>query len=973
MALLVALISITAQLPFTSAAARTGEASRVEITSDFEPLPNFDIRWAARPRAGAVDVEQKKRTLSASARPDSVVLRWDDRMDLPHHLLALDAPLTGESDDDRVAIAKRFALDNNALFRLSQRELDLARVSALATDDEAGLVRLALEQRVKGVRVFGADMIFNLDRRGRILSESGSFIPGLELRAPDPAPLLTAEEALSRSASLCGVGLTSEITATADQTPARERVLFSSEQVDGRSEASLVYYAITPDDVRLAYQVLLYGVPTALDSYLILVDAQTGQALRRDSLTYSMDAPVGRVFTKENPIVSGQRELVSFKGDATASPSTWVAGGETAGNNARVFFNPELTGGSMVKANSDGNFDFPIDLAAGRSPLDSSSASAANLFYWVNVAHDKFYDLGFDEAARNFQVDNFNRGGRGGDPVRADTLRGAKLTTPQMGAPVRNNAYFQVTVEGSQPLLAMLAWDGASNGQAVLLDSSYDAGVIIHEYTHGVSTRLTGTDNSVGLGSIQGGGMGEGWSDFFAMSFLNTSDLPLDTPYATGSYVTGRARGVRAYPYSTSFEANTLTFGDIRFNSEVHAQGTVWCTALWGMRQALIARYGLDEGRRTAERLVVAGLKLTPQAPTFIDARDAILLADRTTNNGANQDLIWGAFARRGLGKSATVSNVSSPVGFRISATEAYDVPVEFSAGALVINDKPPAPAVIGEPLTLVVVDRDLAASTSVDVRAVNERTGAGVTLTLTQSGGAGRFAGSLSLNFPAQDGGPRLALAANPGDVISITYSNARNSSGAAETVEARTLAGRRTTVYSLDFEQGAVGWTLQGDWHITERRSVSPARSLYFAARKGENDSKSYTKKGRSGQAFSPQVDLGGLIRPRLEFDYFFSGATGGDAARPTGDVLNLVASNYPFVGSTAQFASEARLLVNYDLRPLTEAAFHTTSVDLTFIETRRAYLSFNFSPSAADLKRKKLEGFYVDNVRITAVSTR
>ena len=57
-----------------------------------------------------------------------------------------------------------------------------------------------------------------------------------------------------------------------------------------------------------------------------------------------------------------------------------------------------------------------------RSPLASSDASATNLFYWVNFAHDRFYALGFNEAARNYQTENFGKGGSPGDAVRADRV-----------------------------------------------------------------------------------------------------------------------------------------------------------------------------------------------------------------------------------------------------------------------------------------------------------------------------------------------------------------------------------------------------------------------------------------------------------------------------------------------------------------------------------------------------------------------
>jgi hypothetical protein len=183
--------------------------------------------------------------------------------------------------------------------------------------------------------------------------------------------------------------------------------------------------------------------------------------------------------------------------------------------------------------------------------------------------------------------------------------------------------------------------------------------------------------------------------------------------------------------------------------------------------------------------------------------------------------------------------------------------------------------------------------------------------------------------------------------------------------------VAGRRVTLYSINFEQEAAGWTLQNEWHLTRRRATGGLHSMYFAKQKGENDSKSYTKQGSSGAAFSPAVDLQNLFKPRLEFEYFFSGAIQGVQTTSSGDLLSLTARNYPFIGAGTTVAGEPPLLATFDIRPDSGAVFHPVKVDLQFIGKNRAYLNFAFTASQADLKRKKLEGFYMDNVRITAVS--
>jgi Zn-dependent metalloprotease len=959
---LTALLALVSQLLVPAGAAYRTVEQQPDSIVDPEPLPNFDIRSLQSHRLDTAKVQRKKHQLAdQAAMPDDLVLEWNEELDVPKRLLSLKAPLTSPSLEDPAVIARNFVRSNSGLFELTTRQLDEARISARDSNIYSGFTRLVLEQREQGIRVFDSEMLFIIDLAGQVRSESGSFIPKLDRHTASQAPELTPEDALNRAALACGAKLTSSLSLTCDTLPSRERVVFSSDEIDERTEASLVYYPVSKNDLRLSYQILLYGAPTETDSYLVLVDALSGEILRRDSLTCAAEPPRGRVFARENPITSVERTMIALSGDSTASPQGWVTATRTEGNNARVFFNPEGTSnaGDLIQADAQGNFDFPLDLA--KSPLDSFKASATNLFYWVNTAHDRFYGLGFTETSRNFQLDNGGRGGMGGDAVRAETLRGAS-------AGVRNNAFFSPTLDGSPPLLATLMWTPVISGTLTELDSSYDAGVIIHEYTHGVSTRLSGTDNSLGLRSSQGGGMGEGWSDFFAVSFLDDGASPPDAPHTAGSYVTVRpTRGVRSHPYTTRFDLNPLTFGDVAYYTEVHAQGTVWSTILWDMRQLFIERYGFESGRRTTERLVVDGLRATPIAPTFLQARDAILLADQTSNSGANQDLIWRAFARRGMGKSASVASPTGLASLRLLATEAYDVPSESSAGALMLDDKPPAHAPIGatESLRLVVVDRDLMDSPSISVRAVNLNTNSEASFTLLRDG-AGRFVGALRLLVPGQDGGPGSALEARPGDAISIRYQNARNAAGAAETLEVRTTAARRVAVYSQGFEQGAADWEFATSpegrnwWHVTQRRASGSASSLYFAK---EKPGKSFSLQSARGMMAPPTMDFQLLLRPRIEFDYVFVGY-GGAPGSPdafTATAVNLVT-----------LSAQPQLLVNFDVRPSTQTQFDHATIDLRRLETWRVGITFNILTSSADVKRKKFEGFYMDNVLVTALST-
>jgi hypothetical protein len=124
-----------------------------------------------------------------------------------------------------------------------------------------------------------------------------------------------------------------------------------------------------------------------------------------------------------------------------------------------------------------------------------------------------------------------------------------------------------------------------------------------------------------------------------------------------------RSPGIRTFGYSPDLAINPLTYGDAPGTAgQVHAMGEIWAVTLWDMYWNLVNEHGFNRnvydaasgaGNIVALQLVMDGLKLQPCSHTFLDARDAILLADQNNNGGANQCLIWRAFAKRGMGVNA--------------------------------------------------------------------------------------------------------------------------------------------------------------------------------------------------------------------------------------------------------------------------------------------------------------------------------
>ncbi|TCD67718.1 Fungalysin/Thermolysin Extracellular metalloproteinase 5 [Steccherinum ochraceum] len=309
------------------------------------------------------------------------------------------------------------------------------------------------------------------------------------------------------------------------------------------------------------------------------------------------------------------------------------------------------------------------------------NATVTQLFYTGNMIHDLYYRYGFDEVAGNFQQHNFGRGGEEDDAVIMNAQDGSGF----------NNANFMTPPDGQNGRCRMYLWNTANPYR----DGDLEAGIVIHEYSHGLSTRLTGGPaNSGCLGWGESGGMGEGWGDFLATTIRSTKNY---SDYAMGAWAANRDNGIRNFPYSLNDTINPSTYKTLDKPGYwgVHAIGEVWAEILWVVSQNLIAKHGFSDslyppppstdgtiptntdsdfyrpqaydasgakkplvpkhGNALSVQLVLNGMKLQPCRPSFFDARDAILAADQALTGGENFCELWDGFAKRGLGPNARV------------------------------------------------------------------------------------------------------------------------------------------------------------------------------------------------------------------------------------------------------------------------------------------------------------------------------
>ncbi|KAG9045613.1 hypothetical protein FS837_005999 [Tulasnella sp. UAMH 9824] len=343
------------------------------------------------------------------------------------------------------------------------------------------------------------------------------------------------------------------------------------------------------------------------------------------------------------------------------------------------------------KQTSD-NFVFDYQWKQEKQPNDPTSdntnVARVNAFYVTNTFHDLLYLYGFTEKSYNFQQDNGDKGGKGEDRVEMQVQAFDGV----------NNANFATPPDGQSGHCNMYLWTQTNP----MRDGDLENDIITHELTHGLTNRMTGGGSGARffasspiprsplslrltfeiesgltcrcLGTTEAGGMGEGWSD--TVAFWSEQDCATEKPFTLGSYVYNTPGGIRSVPYSTDMKIDPYTYGTVATKNEVHDIGEVWATILIEVYWALVGARGFNADKADVSstagnvvflHLFVDALALQPCNPTFVDARDAIIEADKNRYNGANKCLLWNAFAKRGLGVNAMkgkyVDNKDVPQG----------------------------------------------------------------------------------------------------------------------------------------------------------------------------------------------------------------------------------------------------------------------------------------------------------------------
>jgi extracellular elastinolytic metalloproteinase len=653
--------------PATAGAARSVGSREVR--------PFFDSREGAA--AAATPRSSRGRAALRSSLGRSGVLKIDPLTNTPRSLMKLKGALTAPAAGSRDAIARSYLRGNASALGLSAADVDSLTL-AERENAPGGLTLLRYRQAYQGIPAFDNGVRVAIDRGGRVLSLNGS--PRHAISVASVTPRISATDALRALQS--SVGLTRGVRVKSGPSGARRTTAFASGE-----QARLTLFGAAGGP-RLAWRVDYKA--TSREHYDGVVDATSGRLLWRANRVKSF---TGNVFD----YYLGAPDGGTLRDQDLTTPG-WLPSTATnlTGPNAHTWSdinddNVAQPTEEVTPESGDFNFAFtPFTVngaprclpnhICGWDPVGDRSSwetnrkqSATQAFFLVNKFHDHLAaaPIGFDSASGSFQgddpllnqsFDGANTGGDGGPD--SDHVDNANMDTPPDGQSPTMQLYLFEYLDG----LPQFDYLGD------------DAATVWHEYTHGLSNRLVVDGDGVGaLNSAHSGAMGEAWSDWYAEDLLTREGLETDNPDVSGDIDLGepsdpephitRTEAIDCPVGSGSSDPDTAcpggantgpggyTLGDfakIVGGPEVHADGEIWVQTLWDLRQNLVDAFGSEaDGSDAAELLITNGMRLSPPEPSMLEARNAILEAD-TANGGDLHDIIWAAFAHRGMGYYAS-------------------------------------------------------------------------------------------------------------------------------------------------------------------------------------------------------------------------------------------------------------------------------------------------------------------------------
>jgi extracellular elastinolytic metalloproteinase len=686
-------------------AASQGSGAAVKGKSPLVRQP--ERKGAYDARTGSLKTQLSQTSSMVAARGEAIaalgkslgsqgIVDIDPATGTPRNIGRLDGFLTAASSAKASTVAMRYVRAHLKAMGLSRADLKTFRLRN-SWVDVGGIHHLSWTQESHGISVFGNGLKAHVTARGQLISIQGSPIAGLArmTQHASASPRLSASTARDVAAKAVGGAAASSAAVTSKSS---DSVTWAN-----HDQAQLVWF-LGDHGVHLGWSTYVQAGNDL--NYQQVVDAHSGTVLYRHD-TLNSDRGDARVFSNHpGARVGGRQKVVNFyKAGFLPKHAKLLFGGKyvvawsdvnddnqiNAGENVPV---PGLTSPNHHPQYKLKRFDHALSicphLVCTWNPFKRDSwrvnrrADVTQGFYYDSIYHNylRKAPFGFTPKAGSFER-------AGGDPVLLNDLDGANTDNGFPDGNHVDNANMNTPPDGTPPTMQMYLFHVPRTkfGQdpfiprSVATSSTMDPTIIMHEYTHGLSNRLVvdASGNST-LNSIQAGAMGEAWSDYYALDYAVTKGFIKDNA-KSGDVIVGRYAdagllrteaidcpvGTRAKNCQPPVVAGHggYTYGDFPLivgTPEVHGSGELWSQTLWDLRGAL--------GHRVADMIITRGMSLSPNDPSMLDMRNAIIQADRAVYGGKHITRIWKIFAHRGMGFFAGTSG-----SFDTSPAENFSTP----------------------------------------------------------------------------------------------------------------------------------------------------------------------------------------------------------------------------------------------------------------------------------------------------------
>ena len=367
--------------------------------------------------------------------------------------------LTQASKQKRSDILLNFLSQNMALVGATGSQISELKVAADYTNPDGNLSYVELDQEINGIPVFRGEVKAGFTKSGEMIRVVNNFAPGLEYSAlstdfGDPSA------AVKYACGFINTIPTKRGSLLNEKESTDLKAVFGTG--DSETTAEKMYFPTEPGVAVAAWRVLIWQ---PINAYYVIVDANTGTMLWRknitedqtQSATYSVYAnPNAMVNVADNPfpMTPGPSSPNGVQGAAISRTSITRIGNEapyTFNNQGWIPDGVTITDGNAIQAGLDRDGTDGIDtnseaVGTGRNftfaynPFDPNTntgdapvpvtqtypgsvfqqGTITQMFYICNWFHDETYQLGFTEAAKNFQNTNFTGQGASGDRVRGE-------------------------------------------------------------------------------------------------------------------------------------------------------------------------------------------------------------------------------------------------------------------------------------------------------------------------------------------------------------------------------------------------------------------------------------------------------------------------------------------------------------------------------------------------------------------------